>query len=381
MAFLRNRAVNWINLHSGIQALAQGMGGVFVLAFLLRVGVSIPASLCAMALIVAGRFAIRPVVLPAATRWGLKPLIIGGNLVIALQYPLLARVTGADESLVAYCLVSAIGDTFYWTCYHAYFALLGDSEHRGHQVSAGVALSALVGIVAPLIGAWSLTTLSPRAAFGVVGLVQAISVVPLLAIPRVSVPRSAPAALRAALPGVGLFMADGWFDVSYVLIWQIGLFLSLGASLSAYGGAMALAALVGAVSGMLLGRHVDAGHGRRAVAIAFSAISLTLVVRAWSLGTPWLAVAANGASAIAWCLMAPVQMVPVYNLAKLSPCALRFHIASEGGWDIGCFTGCLVAAGLVAWGAPLASVIPLGFVGVLGKILLLRRYYLRLGGW
>ena len=67
MAFLRNRAVNWINLHSGIQALAHGMGGVFVLVFLLRAGVSVPASLCAMALIVAARFAIRPAVLPAAT--------------------------------------------------------------------------------------------------------------------------------------------------------------------------------------------------------------------------------------------------------------------------------------------------------------------------
>ena len=55
MAFLRNRAVNWLNLHSGIHALANGMGGVFVLVFLLRAGISIPASLCAMALIVAAR--------------------------------------------------------------------------------------------------------------------------------------------------------------------------------------------------------------------------------------------------------------------------------------------------------------------------------------
>ena len=100
MAFLRNRAVNWINLHSGVQALAQGMGGVFVLVYLLRSGVSIPASLCAMALIFAARFAIRPAILPAARRVGLKPLIIVGNLVIALQYPLLAEVRGVDATLL-----------------------------------------------------------------------------------------------------------------------------------------------------------------------------------------------------------------------------------------------------------------------------------------
>src|SRR5262245_25718867 len=119
MAFLRNRAVNWLNLHSGISALAEGMGGVFVLVFLLRVGVSIPASLCAMALILAVRFALRPAVLPAAIRFGLKPLIIGGSLVMALQYPLLADVHGVDEKLLLYCVVSALGNTFYWTCYHA----------------------------------------------------------------------------------------------------------------------------------------------------------------------------------------------------------------------------------------------------------------------
>jgi hypothetical protein len=381
MAFLRNRAVNWINLHSGIQALAQGMGGVFVLAYLLRAGVSVPASLCAMALIFAGRFAIRPVVVPAAIRFGLKPLIIGGNLIIALQYPLLARVHDVDESLVLYCLVSALGDTFYWTCFHAYFALVGDSEHRGHQVSAGVALSAVVGIVAPLIGAWSLGRLGAPITFGVVGLVQALAAAPLLALPRLAVERSAPGALRFALPGIGLFMADGWFTVTYFMVWQIALFLSLGSSYSVYGGAMAIAALVGAASALLLGRHIDAGHGRRGVVIAFSAISLTVLVRAASLGTPWLAVAANALSAIATCLLVPAVGVPVYNLSKISPCALRFNIAAEGGWDIGCFTGCLVTAALIAHGATLAEVIPLGFLGMLGQVLLLRRYYVRLAAW
>jgi hypothetical protein len=381
MAFLRNRSINWINLHSGIQALALGMGGVFVLVFLLRAGVSIAATLCAMALIFATRFAIRPAVLIAARRWGLKPLVIAGNLVIALQYPLLAEVHGIDPALLAYCLIAALGDTFYWTSYHSYFALLGDDEHRGHQISANVALAAVVGIVAPLLGAFALGELGPRLAFGATGLVQALAAIPLFATPNVQVPRTAPGALRASLPGVGLFMADGWFAVSYVLVWQIALFLSVGASLAAYGGAMALAALVGAVSGLLLGRHIDAGHGRRAVAIAFSVVAVTLILRAVSVGTPWLAVAVNALSALASCLLGPAQMVPVYNLAKASPCALRFHVAAEGGWDIGCFSGCLVAAALVAQGATLSAVIALGFLGWAGQLVLLRRYYLRLAAW
>jgi len=263
MAFLRNRAVNWVNLHSGIQSLAEGMGGVFVLVFLLRAGVSVPASLCAMALIFAARFAFRPAVLVAAKRFGLKPLVVGGTLAVAVRYPLLANVHGVDGTLLGYCLLVALGGTFYWTSYHAYFTLLGDTEHRGHQISAQVALSAVVGIVAPLCGAWALVHLGAGRAFGAVGVIQALAAVPLLATPNLQVPQTAPGAFRAALPGVGMFMADGWFDVNYMFVWQIGLFFALGQSLSAYGGAMALSALVAAVSGLLLGRHIDAGHGRQ----------------------------------------------------------------------------------------------------------------------
>src|SRR5262245_42572171 len=122
MAFLRNGAINRVNLHSGIQALAQGAGGVFFMVFLLHAGVSVPAALLAPAAIVAGRFLLRPLLLPLATRWGLKPLLVTGTLGIALQYPLLAEVKGIDGALFALCIVSAIGDIFYWPSYHAYFA-------------------------------------------------------------------------------------------------------------------------------------------------------------------------------------------------------------------------------------------------------------------
>ena len=379
MAFLRNRTINLLNLHSGGQALAQGMGGLFVLVFLLRAGVSVPVSLCAMALIFAGRFVIRPAVLVFAKRWGLKPTAILGNLVIALQYPMLAEVHDVGLPLLAYCLVSALGDTFYWSSYHAYFASLGDNEHRGHQIGAREALAAVVGIVAPLIGAWCLIVLGPRITFAAVGAVQALATVPLLGTPNVAVQRAAPGAYRAAFAGIGLFIADGWFAVMYVFVWKIALYLSLGKSLSAYGGAMALAAFVGAASGMLLGRTIDAGHGRRAVFIAYGVAASTLLLCSASFGTPWLAIAANAIGAIAGCLQVPAMMTAVYNLAKSSPCTMRFHMAAEGGWDIGGGSGCLVAAGLAALGLPLAAVLSLGLLGLGASVVMLNRQYARSG--
>lgn len=379
MAFLRNRTVNLINLHYGIQALAMGMGGVFYLVFLLRAGLPVPAVLGAMTAILAGRFAMRPSVLVFAKRWGLKPALVFGTLVMAMQYPMLGEVHGIGWPLLALCLLSSLGDTFYWSSYHAYFASLGDSEHRGHQVGAREALAAIVGIVAPLIGAGLLVTFGPHIAFGTVGVVQALAALPLLGTPNVRVLREAPGAFRAARDGILLFAADGWGAAMYVLVWQVALFLSLGESFQAYGGAMALAAVVGAAGGMLLGRHIDAGHGKRAVLLAYGVAAAIIVLRASSLGTPWLAVGANAVGALAGCLTLPALMSAVYNLAKASPCALRFHIAAEGGWDAGCAAGCLTAAALSALHVPLSADIALALLGVVASVTLLRRYYARSG--
>ena len=58
----------------------------------------------------------------------------------------------------------------------------------------------------------------------------------------------------------------------------------------------------------------------------------------------------NAAGALVPALYIPTLMTAVYNQAKRSPCALRFHMAAEGGWDAGAASGCMLAAGLLwAW--------------------------------
>ncbi len=375
MAFLGNDAINRVNLHYGVQALAQAGGGVFFLVFLLRSGLSIPAALASIAAIQAGRFVLRPAILPLAKRWGLKPLVIAGALIAALQYPMLSYVTGVGPSLAAFVLIAAIGDVVYWPSYNAYFAALGDAEHRGHQVSAREALVSVVGIVAPLLGAWALVRLGPRWMFAGVGLIQALSAVPLLGAPNVAIKPAAPGAFHAARLALVLAIADGWFGAFYMLVWQIALFVSLGRSLTAYGGAMALAALAGAVCGLLLGRHVDAGHGRRAVLIAVSVATSVVVLRAASFGLPWLAVSANALGALVGSLMLPAFASVSYNLAKAAPCPMRFHLVTEAGWDLGCSSACLLGAALSAAGVPLPVAILLALPALCVSTPLLRRYY------
>jgi len=375
MAYFRNTTVNLLNLHYGIHCLALSGGGAFFLVFLLQSGVPAPGVLAAMSGILLGRFAIRPSVLVLARRVGLKPLVIAGSIVIGLEYPLLAEVHGVGPALFALCAVSAIGETFYWTTYHAYFASLGDVEHRGQQIGAREAIAAVVGIVGPLATGWALTAFGPRVAFDATAVVLVLSALPIVWTPNVKVAWTAPGALKASIPGALMFAADGWVASGYHFVWQIALFLALGQSFSAYGGAMALSALVGAVGGLFLGRLIDSGHGVRAAAIAIGALVLTTALRAASYGSAPAAVVAQACGALVLCLYAPALGTAVYNQAKHSPCVLRFHIAAEGGWDLGGAAGCLICAALLAAGVPIGACILLSLLGAAAAFGLLRRYY------
>ncbi|HEX3917764.1 MAG TPA: MFS transporter [Caulobacteraceae bacterium] len=375
MAFFRNDAINRVNLHSGVQAAASGAGGVFLLAFLLGAGVPVAGTLAAFAGILAGRFVLRPIILPLGRRFGLKPLLIAGTVLEGVQYPILAQVHGLDLPLIALVVVSSAGSACYWPAYHAYFASLGDAEHRGHQVSAREAIVAVVGIAAPLAGGWALVNAGPVWTFDAIALIQAASALPLLGAPNVAVAARAPGALAAARHGALIFAADGWFGGAFYYVWQVLLFVSLGRDLEAFGGAMALAALVGAAIGLFFGRHIDKGHGRRAAVIAYAAAALVVVLRAVAVGSPWLAVAANAIGSLAVALLVPAMMTAVYNLAKASPDPFRFHAATEGAWDIGCAGAVLAGAALAALGAPMGIAIALALPAAGGCAWLLWRYY------
>jgi len=284
-------------------------------------------------------------------------------------------VHGAGPWLVALVVVSSAGSACYWPAYHAYFASLGDAEHRGHQVSAREAIVTVVGVVAPLAGGWALVNAGPGWTFDVIALIQAASALPLLGAPNVAVARRAPGAVAAAREGALIFAADGWFGGCFYYVWQVLLFVSLGRDLEAFGGAMALAALVGAAIGLFFGRHIDKGHGRRAAVVAYVAAALVIALRATAVGSPWLAVAANAIGSLAVALLVPAMMTAVYNLAKASPDPFRFHVATEGAWDIGCAGGVLSGAALAALGAPMGVAILLALPAAVACAWLLWRYY------
>jgi hypothetical protein len=99
------------------------------------------------------------------------------------------------------------------------------------------------------------------------------------------------------------------------------------------------------------------------------------LLRIGSYGAPVLVVVANAAAALAVALSGPALMTAVYNLAKDSPCTMRFQIAADGGWDAGAGAACLIGAAILWLGAPMQLAIALSLPGSIAVFALLRRYY------
>lgn len=376
MTYLANPDVNRLAAHSTLHQLAWSVSGVFWSVFLLRAGVAPAGILVASAGILVLRFALRPVVLLVVSAIGLRRTLALGTLLSALQYPVLALVHGPGPELVLFCVVSAIGGVFYWTCYHAFFAALGDVEHRGRQLGARQALSAIAGVLGPGAGGVALATFGPWAAFGASALIEIAAAIPLLGVTEPRFARAAPRdAYRSAKTGFHLFMTDGWIVCCSAIAWDLFAFRALAARYDAFGGVIAGAALAGALGGMVLGRFIDAGHAQRAAWLNAAAVSAILVFKSLSGDDPVSVAVTATVAAILGGLYIPTLMTAVYNAAKGSPCPLRFQFGAEAGWDVGGSLASAAAAAACAWGVPLQAVILLALPGVAVQARLLNGRY------
>ena len=204
--------------------------------------------------------------------------------------------------------------------------------------------------------------------FGIAGALALLSLLPLLrigAIPAGPVPGMRDSLRGIDRAGIATFAADGWISSGLTLAWPMVLFTALGSHFEAFGLANAAAGLVGAVAGITCGRAIDRGQRERYLLLVCVALGLGFALRACASWSPAAAALANASGAAVAGLYVPVLMSMIYDRAKGSGAAYRFHFAAEAGWDAGAATGC-VAAALVAWWTtvPSLAVLP-GLLGVL----------------
>jgi DHA1 family inner membrane transport protein len=350
MGFFVNRKFNLVYLHVAMQAFAMHGGEAFVFIYLLKEGIPAPVVLFCIGAMFASRLFFRNLIFPLVRQFGLKHTLILSVLVEASTYPILSQINSTGPLLVAYLTLWAISSSIYWTSYHTYVALLGDNEHRGKQVSAIEFVAMATNIAAPALSAVLLLAFGPVVTFGFVGLIMACAAIPIWLGPELTVSSDAevpPAARKLARL---IMFTDGLRSGSFHFTWVIALFITLGSSYAAFGGAMSLAGVVGAVAGLFIGRAFDLGNVKRATQIGCAALAVASAARTFGYSIPLTAVIANAAATIAWPIYNTALSARVYILAKQSLSPLRYHVVAEGGWDMGTATACFISALLIHLG-------------------------------
>jgi MFS family permease len=295
MGYFSSRAFNLVYVHAALQAFASYGGEAFAFVYLLSAGIPAPVVLLAIAAMFGSRMLFRKLVLPLVRRVGLRRALVVAVLAEAATYPILSQITGTGWLLVVYLALWALSSSLYWTTYHSYVALMGDNHARGAQTSVMETIGMIMGIGAPAVTGLLLTVFDPAVAFGVVALAMALSAVPVLLGPELAVADRAempPETRRAARL---ILFADGLRSGSFHFTWLIALFLTLGSSFAAFGGAMALTGLAGAIGALFLGRAIDLGRGLGAARIGFAVLTVAAVARMFGWPVAGLAVAASPA--------------------------------------------------------------------------------------
>ncbi len=376
MGFFANRGINRLTLHVGLHQFAWCVSGVFFGVFLLRAG--LPPS---MIFLTGGatlllQFLSRPVILVVVPQLGLRGTLVIGTLFSALQYPAIGFVHGTGLALGVFAAIGALAGVFYWPCYHAFFAAIGDARSRGSQIGIRQLVVGFAAVLGPALGGLMLTSFGPWIAFGAAAAIEIVAILPLLGVRAPPVPRLSPrGAYAAARTGVLLFAVDGWIICCAVVAWDIIVFRALQSRFDAFGGTLALAALAGALGGVLLGRFIDRGHARRAIRINAAVFALALLARVLCGSSPAEIVAVAVLTTMAGGLYTPTLMTAFYNAAKSSPCPFRFLFAAEGGWDLGGVAVSLAAAAICAAGGTLQTVILLALPALLIQARLLAQVY------
>jgi len=376
MTLFTNRDLNRLAVHSTLHQLAWTISSAFSAVFLLREGLSPAVIFLCLGAIIVLRFTVRPAVLFSVRSIGLRYTLIIGTFLYSVQSPLLALVHGPGVALLVYGVVAALAQAFYWTCYHAMFATIGEASSRGSQIGWRELLIGIAGVLGPALSGVMLTVAGPWAAFGAAGVIDLAAIAPLLDLREPPIQPTAPLDVFAFYKrGVLLLGSDGWIYNSSAVAWSLILFQALDARYDAFGGVLAAAALAGAISGLVLGRFIDMGHARRATWVNAATLAGTLIAKAVCGSEPIAVIAvAVGTTALGG-LYVPSLMTAIYNEAKASSCPLRFHFAAEIGWDVGGSLACLAAGALCAYGVSLQAVIMLALPMVAVQAFVLEASY------
>lgn len=366
MSFLGNRAVTALSVHLACKRLAQSFGDLFGPLFLYSLGIPLPTIFFVWAAQYVLRLLVRPFALQLQVRLGLKKSVILGTIVFAGLWPVLSLVDGLGWPLVLFICYSALADCLYWLPFHAYYAALGDIEHRGKQIGVREGLVSIMSATGPALGGLIVTYFGFSAGFYAASLITLLATGFLFLIPDIS--PGTPLTFREAwrtvsLRGLCILATDSLGYHTNVFIWSIVVFLML-QSYVTVGWLAGLTVFFTAVSFLVFGHLIDGGHGRRIGVIGCCIIGLAALLRSlFGFSIPTI-IAADLVFALSAPFYVSIMNTMAYNSSKRSPNTHWFHFFAEAGWDLGAITALVMLGFATLADVPLRNMMLVSLISV-----------------
>jgi MFS family permease len=378
MDFFKNRQINLLNLHTILERFGASVVQVFGMVFLYKQGIELHIILFMWAGVYAIRFLVRPFSFYCIQKKiGLKKSLILGTITFAGVFPILAQIDGFGIWFFIFIVYWAISDTFYWLPFHAYYAAMGEVEHRGKHVGIREGATMIVNSIAPITGGFLIAHVGFWSAYLLATVVMILAIIPVLLTKNVSPgPDMSFKKAKKELDrrGLWLLFGDGIFYNFSGALWPIVLFL-LVKDIVLVGGIFTIQMIVTAGVTVFLGQTIDKGRGARVVNITFLLAALVVLGRGLYVYDVKSILTFEFFSALMACFYAASLYSANYNISKKSQNTQWYQFFGESGWDIGAFIAFMVAGFWSMGGLPLRYVMPFALIGMLIIWKVLSPYY------
>lgn len=173
-----------VYMNQVMNSFAVSLIGIFVPIYLLTLGFALVTVIGFLAIYYAGLGLLTPFFGRFASKAGLKHVILYSAPMTVLYYILLVAIehfTLGWEVLMAVGLLGGISFGMYWVSLNAEFVKNSHKIHRGMETARLIAYPKLAAIVAPVIGAFLITSWGYDVLFVMVMVILGLSIAPLFA--------------------------------------------------------------------------------------------------------------------------------------------------------------------------------------------------------
>ncbi len=367
MGFLSNKSVNYLNLHNGFVELLNQIVLVFGAIFLYQHGFSIAGVFLTMSVMAGGRIFSRFLAFPAIRFLGLRKAVALGLTGFGTAILMLSQAHGLDGWFVAYITLFILLNPVYWVCFHIYYTLMGDAEHRGKQYAVRSAIILSGQALFPILSAAIIKLAGYNWYFTISIPITLAALMLLLRCPDASIPKSSWAWSREQLFSVGVRTSifQSFYESISNNAWIFVVFLFTGSKLVSLSGIVAFGIAAQIILQLLIGKHFDSGKAGRIANTGGLAMTATILGRVFAPLSLPIVLGLELFNSVARLHIRSVSDVATYNDSHRAEHIVWYWVFTETTRDVGNILGTLSVALLLMGGMDLRMAILISLAGLL----------------